>query len=88
MITPCEDKLTLCPFQSFRDAEYQNFNEGYNTAIKAFALILAKMYMRKGSVSHDFISDLYTKVNVEALLTCEPLEKLPESHDKDFLILN
>jgi hypothetical protein len=43
----------------------EKFNESYNVAIKAFVMILAKMYMRKGAVTYELIHNLYTKVDID-----------------------
>lgn len=47
------------------DIELETFNESYNVAIKAFVMILVKMFMRKKSVTYELIEDLYTKVNID-----------------------
>jgi hypothetical protein len=47
------------------DEEFKSFTENYNVAIKAFVMILAKMFMRKGEVTYELIENLYTKVDIE-----------------------
>lgn len=51
-----------------RDEELRIFNEATMTSIKAFILILAKMMVRKNHVTYDFISDIYSKIDIENFL--------------------
>lgn len=56
----------MCSFFSTNGAE--NFNSGYESAIKAFIIILSKMFMRKGAVTYEFVKDLYEKVDIESFI--------------------
>lgn len=55
--------------QKERDNELKVFNDSYNTAIKAFILVLAKMMLRKGEVTYEFIKDIYFNVAVDNFIT-------------------
>lgn len=57
--------MTFIDLNFYSDAELKKFNESYNVAIKAFVMILAKMFMKKGKVTHELIHNLYTKVDID-----------------------
>jgi DNA mismatch repair protein MSH5 len=55
--------------QNRKDGELKRFNDGCNTAVRAFVLVMARMMIRKGVVTRDFLNDMYTKVDIENFLS-------------------
>ncbi|KAG5674074.1 hypothetical protein PVAND_004061 [Polypedilum vanderplanki] len=55
--------------QQERDEDLKKFKESYITSIKAFVLVMARMMLKKHTVTREFIHDLYTKVDIENFLT-------------------